>query len=89
MNFKTVSFDFSNKRALVVGGSRGIGQELIFSLLSSGCEVFYASRNPMVEKSQAIFIETDIRSESCIHDLFLEIKKYCNIDFVVNMSAIN
>jgi NAD(P)-dependent dehydrogenase (short-subunit alcohol dehydrogenase family) len=52
--------DFSAKRALIVGGSRGIGRGVVTDLVDLGAEVFYASRKPNLEEKNAKFIEVDI-----------------------------
>ena len=41
--------DLTGKTALVTGGSRGIGQAVVYKLLEQGCEVIYTSRNNEIE----------------------------------------
>ena len=89
MSFQTVRFDFSGKRALVVGGSRGIGKGLVEALVASGADVFYAARSPMQGHSAARFVETDLHDEGAIATLFATIDGEGDLDFVINTAAIN
>ena len=89
LSFQSVRFDFSGKRALVIGGSRGIGRGIVEALLTSGAEVVYAARSPMLEPSVAQFVETDIQNENAITKLFVAIDKNGDLDFVINAAAIN
>ncbi len=84
-----VNFDFSGKRALVVGGSRGIGKGVVDQLIASGAETIYAARKPIANGSKAKFIEVDLNYENQIIDLFKEIDTFGQIDIVVNTAAIN
>lgn len=43
---KTPSFRLDGRRALVTGGSRGIGQAAVFALAQAGAHVVIAARNP-------------------------------------------
>jgi 3-oxoacyl-[acyl-carrier protein] reductase len=81
-------YDFNGKRALVIGGSRGIGKGVVEALISFGADVFYASRNPSKD-IDAQFISVDLHSEDQIVSLFSELKEYGQIDFVINTAAIN
>lgn len=38
-------FDIRGKKALVVGGTKGLGREMAMCLLQNGCDVFVVSRN--------------------------------------------
>ncbi len=67
-----INFNFSNKRILVVGGSRGIGRGVVKNLILLGAKVFYAARHPVLEEKNANFIQVDLNYESHILDLFLE-----------------
>lgn len=84
-----MNFDFNGKRALVVGGSRGIGRGVVKNLVQLGAETIYAARNPMPEEKDAKFIAVDLNYENQIKDLFKEIDKNGKIDVVVNTAAIN
>ena len=39
-----ITFNFSDKNALIVGGSRGIGAQIVKDFLEAGAHVFYISR---------------------------------------------
>ena len=39
-----INFDFSNKKALVTGGSHGIGKSILFSLINHKCDVIFFGR---------------------------------------------
>lgn len=84
-----INFDFTDKRILVVGGSRGIGKGVVENLILLGAEVFYAARHPFLEEKNAKFIEVDLNYESQIINMFLEMDKGGAIDAVVNTAAIN
>jgi 3-oxoacyl-[acyl-carrier protein] reductase len=89
LSFKSVQFDFSGQRALVVGGSRGIGRGIVEVMAASGANVVYASRSPMDAACGAQFIETDIHDEVAIIRLFEKIDEAGKLDFVINTAAIN
>lgn len=93
-------YDFTGKRALVTGASRGIGEAIARALASMGAEVILASRKIEGLKE----VEGKITSEggkassiSChlgkmdeIERLFSEIaEKHGPLDFLVNNSATN
>ena len=84
-----INFNFSGKRALVVGGSRGIGKGVVDHLILSGAETIYAARNPIEGGSAAQFIPVDLKFDDQIIDLFKEIDKGGKIDIIVNTAAIN
>lgn len=87
--FKTVRFDFKGKRALVVGGSRGIGKALVQALLGSGADVVYAARAPMAGRTRATFVDADVRDEGAVKRLFSAVDKRGGLDFAINMAGIN
>lgn len=84
-----ITFDFRGKRALVVGGSRGIGKGVVEQLVKSGAETIYASRSPIKEDINSRFISVDLSSEEQIETLFEKIDEIGTIDIVVNTAAIN
>ena len=81
--------DFSGKRALVVGGSRGIGRGVVADLVELGADTFYASRRANKEEKKAKFIEVDLNNKDEIIDLFEKIDQVGEIDIVINAAAIN
>ena len=85
MRMNDIQFNFSEKVALVVGGSRGIGKEVCRQLVESGAEVICASRtDPQILGVE--HIKCDIQSEDDIFKLFSSI---FNVDFVINMAGTN
>ena len=83
-----ISFDFSSRVALVVGGSKGIGQRVCIDLLNSGAKVFYVSRNRSqdLDSLGAKHLKCDLRNELAIKSCF---DKLPSLDFLVNCAAIN
>ena len=89
LSFQNVKFDFSGKRALVVGGSKGIGREVVTAFSQAGADVIYASRTPIEKENVGLFHATDIHNEADITALFQKIDELGNLDFLVNSAAIN
>ena len=81
--------DFTGKRALVVGGSRGIGRGVVQQLADCGADVIYASRNPADNKISAKYIQTNCSVEDDVRNLFNELDLIGDLDIVVNTSGIN
>ena len=83
-----ISFDFSSRVALVVGGSKGIGQRVCIDLLNSGAKVFYVSRNRSqdLDSLGAKHLKCDLRNELAIKSCF---DKLPSLDFLINCAAIN
>lgn len=87
--FHDARFDFSGRRALVVGGSAGIGRELVKAFVATGAEVVYTARNPMEESSGAKYVRADIHNERDILDVYQEVDRGGDLHIVVNVAAIN
>ena len=68
--------DLSNKTAVVFGGSRGIGLEVVGMLNAAGAETFVASRSNGV----------DVTDEKQITNFLNQFEK---IDILINVAAIN
>jgi NAD(P)-dependent dehydrogenase (short-subunit alcohol dehydrogenase family) len=89
MGFENVTFDFGGRRALVVGGSRGIGKAVCLELLAAGAEVFYLSRNPGEGLDAATHLAADLTDEAQIKAAFAAIDEGGALDIMVNSAAIN
>jgi 3-oxoacyl-[acyl-carrier protein] reductase len=87
--FADARFDFSGRRALIVGGSKGIGRGLVEAFHAMGANVVYAARTPMNNGDGAEFVRTDIRHEAEILDLFRRVDQGGNLDILINVAAIN
>ena len=67
MQFDQVAFDFSGLRALVVGGSRGIGRGVVQGLVAAGAEVAYAARAPAEPPVDgAVHVRVELRDAASI-----------------------
>jgi 3-oxoacyl-[acyl-carrier protein] reductase len=71
-----MQIDFSNKKVLVVGSSKGIGKEAFLTFKSLGADVFGISRSEGI----------DISKKADIDKFF---KKMSSIDFLINVAGIN
>lgn len=89
MSFKSIQFDFSQKRVLVIGGSRGIGKGVVDAFVEAGADVIYAARTDRKDNCSARFIETDLHDEKAIRELFAAINSEGELHFVINSAAIN
>lgn len=77
------------KRALVIGGSSGIGEAISYTLANAGCDVIAASRSRHTLKKEVTFIEWDISDIDNLASKFKEIiMEYGDIDIVVNSHGI-
>ena len=84
-----LSFNFSGRRALVIGGSRGIGHGLTQRLLETGAEVIYASRTEGDGLDGATFVPCDLQDTGSVLDLFRTVDSSGDLHFMVNMAAAN
>ena len=90
-NNSKVDFNFSDKKVLVFGGSRGIGRGVVDKFIYSGADVYYAARSQSVDIKElsAKFIAVDLNNEKEIIDLFDRLDDIGGVDIVVNAAAIN
>lgn len=76
------TFDFSQKVALVAGGTGGLGQLIVAELSSRGCTVVTCSRTP---NSDPMHIVADLRSPEEAQSLITTvINKHGSLDIIVN-----
>ncbi len=80
-----IIFDFSSKKVLVVGGSKGIGREVCKQFINSGAIVHNVSRTNC-EIKNVINFKCDISKEEEINNLFNDLH---DIDFCINVAGTN
>lgn len=89
MVFGDVRFDFTGRRALVVGGSRGIGLALVRAFVEAGADTIYAARRPADDDPGATFVAADLTDPRSIEALFARLDEGGGLDVLVNATAIN
>ena len=86
-----------NKKAIITGGSRGIGEEIVKRLYNEGSEIIIADiRKELAEnlinnldKNQVSFFQTDLSKEEEIKKLMEFTKsKWGSLDFLINNAGI-
>ena len=90
--FKTSAFDpseFAGKRAIVTGGSRGIGAAIVQRLLDGGASVVTTARNATDETPKAAtFIQGDISTLEGVQAFAAAaLDELGGVDIVVNNAA--
>lgn len=93
--------ELTGKKALVTGGSRGIGRGIALALAEAGCDVavnYLSAReqaNEVVEQiaaigRKAIAVQADVSQEEEVRRLVAEVETYLGqIDILVNNAGIN
>lgn len=96
-------FDFSDKIALVTGGTRGIGKELTTTLAQNGARVFFCGTNQELgekvaneinqelapNSAETSFLKVDISDFTACSDMVAEITAEAGqIDFLINNAGI-
>ena len=87
MNSNYVMYDFSEKKVLIVGGSRGIGAALVSEFIDSGADVYYISRK-CNSLNEGKHIEADLLDINSLGFLD-EVLGSIGIDILVNCAALN
>jgi 3-oxoacyl-[acyl-carrier protein] reductase len=87
MKTRSVSYDFSNKNVLIVGGSKGIGASLVSDFIESNANVYYVSRS-LHPENKGFHLSVDLSDVLALENILKKIKKI-NIDILVNCAAIN
>lgn len=81
---------FENKKALVIGGTSGIGNATVTALLEGGAQVHVVGRSTekVTESPNQITHKVDITNKDDVNKLIGEIDSFDNLDYVVNASGI-
>lgn len=93
-----ITFDFSEKVALVTGGSRGIGRATAVLFAKSGAKVVIGDVDPAGEETieaikrdggEAVFVKTDVRDESEVKNLIAAaVKTYGGLHCAFNNAGV-
>lgn len=85
-----MSFDFSGKKVLITGGSRGIGAALVKMFCEHNASVLYTgkSKEPSTPVKNAKYFSLDLSDDKSI-SLFLKDIENENIDVLINNAGIN
>ncbi len=94
-----MNFNFSGKKVLITGGSRGIGKACALLFAEHGATVIITYRSNIDEATRTLSelgdrndhraFQLDVADADAIEELFAELTSiYCRIDIVVNNAAI-
>ncbi len=84
-----LEFNFNNKTVLIIGGSKGIGLELVKQYAISGSKVYYVSRSKIVNDQKSYHLPCDLSSKSDLENLEKNLGKLKKVDILINSAAIN
>jgi 3-oxoacyl-[acyl-carrier protein] reductase len=85
MKINDIKFDFTDKTAIVVGGSRGIGKEICLQFVNANANVFCISRtNPNLKRVNHIYC--DLQNTEQVKSIFNQIDE---VDFLINVAGTN
>ena len=84
-----IKFNFNKKTILIIGGSKGIGLELVKQYSISGSKVYYVSRTKIPNDYNAHHLSYDLSSKSDLKKLEKNLNILNKIDILVNSAAIN
>ncbi|MEL6257278.1 MAG: SDR family oxidoreductase [Bacteroidota bacterium] len=82
--------EFNNKKALIIGGSSGIGLATTQALLEAGAEVHIVGRNPdkVANHPKLVKHQIDITQRGKVDKLIETIEDLDSLDYLVNSSGI-
>lgn len=85
--------DFSNKVALVTGGTKGIGKSIVNLLASLNCSVIYTGTKKEIAGDAAVvgcsYLQLDLNDKKSTANFLLRLKKFPRIDILINNAGIN
>ena len=79
--------EFAGKRALVTGGTKGMGLAMVQRLAAGGATVVSAARSPQphAKGSAALFIEADVATREGVDEVVRQIsERFGGIDILIN-----
>ena len=93
-------WNLKNKRAVITGGTKGIGKATVLEFLSLGAEVIFTARNKeevnafekqLQKNGHKVFgIVSDVSEKEGIETIYSEVKKHWGaLDILVNNAGIN
>jgi len=94
-----ISYDFSQRVALITGGASGIGLACARAFAAAGARVVLAARNEQAgeaaasalqrEGASALFVQTDVRAERSVEQLVERtVERFGRLDFAFNCAGI-
>ncbi len=89
----------TSKRALITGGSRGIGYAIVSNFITQGCTVYYVSRSISTQHEQLVsmakeygvsvtYIEADVSDEHQCRSVIEQANHDAPLDILVNNAGI-
>ncbi len=97
-----ITIDLKGKTALVTGGTSGIGEQIVKTLIQAGCDVIFFGTNvsradsiiegirlQLIPGQKIRFFPVDVANFSAVQEQFVECyREFSSIDFLVNCAGI-